>query len=325
MVFVGELLNNIVTEKLNLKKRVLGKYSIKDLEFLSGIKAHTLRIWEQRHHVLQPKRSDTNIRYYSDEDLKYLLNITLLYSNNYKISKIAKWSPKEVADKAYQLSDNTYDHNGQINALTISMIEMDEERFEKLLSTNILQFGFEKTMLSFIHPFLRKIGILWQTGAINPAHEHFISHLIRQKIIVAIDGQVVPSHPNAKKYLLYLPEGESHEMGLLFANYVIKSRQNKVVYLGGNVPLADVESVYKFHKPDCVLSLFTSKPVSDELQDYVNELSHLLPDASILLSGYQCFHNEIDLPNNTRVINSFEELIDYSSEQTIPETASSQE
>ncbi len=302
----------------------MAKYSIKDLEFISGIKAHTLRIWEQRHHILEPKRSDTNIRYYTDEDLKYLLNVTLLYNNNYKISKIAKWAPEDIAEKAFQLSENTYDHNSQINALTISMIEMDEERFEKLLSTNILQVGFEKTMLNFIHPFLRKIGILWQTGAINPAHEHFISHLIRQKIIVAIDGQVIPNHPDAKKFLLYLPEGENHEIGLLFANYVVKSRENKVVYLGDNVPLADVEAVYKFHQPDYVISLFTSKPVKDELQGYINELSNLLSDATILLSGYQCFHNEVNLPENTMIINSFEELIEFTSKHTVPEASSNQ-
>ena len=110
----------------------MGKYSIKDLEYLSGIKAHTLRIWEQRYKILTPKRSETNIRYYSDDDLKYLLNISLLYSFEYKISKIAKWTREEVADKVYEISQNTYDHNSQINALTISMIEMDEERLEKI-------------------------------------------------------------------------------------------------------------------------------------------------------------------------------------------------
>lgn len=302
----------------------MGKYSIKDLEFLSGIKAHTLRIWEQRHHILEPKRSDSNIRYYTDEDLKYLLNISLLYSENYKISKIAKWTPDEVANKTYELSENTYDHNSQINALTISMIEMDEERFEKILSTHILQFGFEKTMLNIVHPYLKKIGILWQTGAINPAHEHFISHLIRQKIMVAIDGQLVPSHPEAKKYLLFLPEGENHEMGLLFANFVLKSRQNRVIYLGPSVPLSDVKDVYEFHNPDYVMTIFTTAPSNVEMQEYLDELSKLLPDSEVLISGYQCFHNDYQLPSNGLLIQSFEELIDFSREHavTAPESYS---
>ncbi len=295
----------------------MGKYSIKDLEYLTDIKAHTIRIWEQRHHILEPKRSETNIRYYTDEDLKYLLNVSLLYNQNYKISKIATWTPDEVADKVYELSENTYDHDSQINALTISMIEMDEERFEKILSTNILQAGFEKTMLTLIHPFLKKIGILWQTGAINPAHEHFISHLIRQKIIVAIDGQMVPKHPEAKKYLLFLPEEENHEIGLLFANFILKSRQNKVVYLGANVPLTDVKDVYDFHNPDYILTIFTSKPVSSEIQEFVNELAALLPKSTILMSGFQCFHNSIDVPSNGLLIDSFEALINFSWEHSL--------
>lgn len=290
---------------------MLGKYSIKDLEFLSGIKAHTLRVWEQRYKILEPKRSETNIRYYSDDDLKYLLNISLLYSSNYRISQIAKWSRDEVANKVYELSENTYDHNSQINALTISMIEMDEERFEKVINTNILQQGFEKTMITLVHPFLKKIGILWQTGAINPAHEHFISNLIRQKLFVAIDGQMVPRADSSKKYLLFLPEGETHEIGLLFANFILKSRHNRVVYLGTNVPLADVKDVYDFHQPDYLLSIFTSKPTGDEIQDYVNELSALCPEAHILLSGFQCFHSDLKAPENGRILNSFEELMSF--------------
>jgi DNA-binding transcriptional MerR regulator len=289
----------------------LGKYSIKDLEFLSGIKAHTLRVWEQRYKILEPKRSETNIRYYSDDDLKYLLNISLLYGSNFKISQIARWTRDEVANKVYELSENTYDHNSQINALTISMIEMDEERFEKVVNTNILQQGFEKTMTNLVHPFLKKIGILWQTGAINPAHEHFISNLIRQKLFVAIDGQMVPTAGNTKKYLLFLPEGETHEIGLLFANFILKSRQNRVVYLGTNVPLSDVKDVYDFHNPDYLLSIFTSKPTGDEIQDYVNELSSLCSEATVLLSGFQCFHSNLEAPSNGRLLNSFEELMNF--------------
>lgn len=294
----------------------MGKYSIKDLEFLSGIKAHTLRVWEQRYKILQPKRSETNIRYYSDDDLKYLLNISLLYGSNYRISEIGKWSREEVANKVYEISQDTHDHNSQINALTISMIEMDEERFEKVISTNILQFGFEKSMITLVHPFLKKIGILWQTGAINPAHEHFISNLIRQKLFVAIDGQMVPKTEDSKKYLLFLPEGETHEIGLLFANFILKSRQNRVIYLGTNVPMADVKDVYDFHQPDYLLSIFTAKPTGDEIQDYVNELSSLCHDAHILLSGFQCFNNELDPPSNGRFLNSFEELMTFAWEPT---------
>jgi DNA-binding transcriptional MerR regulator len=155
----------------------VSNYSIKDLEQLSGIKAHTLRIWEQRYNLLCPKRTDTNIRYYDDQDLKLILNVALLNDNGFKISKIASMEPSEMREEVMKLTERTLTHDDQIHALTISMIEMDEDRFDKILSTNILKLGFEQTMMNIIYPFMSKIGVLWQTGAINPAQEHFISNL----------------------------------------------------------------------------------------------------------------------------------------------------
>lgn len=155
-------------------------YSIKDLEQLSGIKAHTLRIWEQRYNLLSPKRTETNIRYYDDEDLKLILNVALLNDNGFKISKIVSMDRPEMRDEVMHLTERSLTHDDQIHALTISMIEMDEERFDKILSINILKLGFEQTMMNIIYPFMSKIGVLWQTGAINPAQEHFISNLVRQ-------------------------------------------------------------------------------------------------------------------------------------------------
>ncbi len=182
----------------------MSTYSIKDLEQLSGIKAHTLRIWEQRYNLLNPKRTDTNIRFYDDNDLKLILNVALLNDNGYKISKIASMNQEEMRAEVMKLTDRTLTHDDQIHALTICMIEMDEERFDKVLSTNILKLGFEQTMMNIVYPFMSKIGVLWQTGAINPAHEHFISNLVRQKLIVAIDGQVVSSEGKKNSCCFYL-------------------------------------------------------------------------------------------------------------------------
>ncbi|RYF66671.1 MAG: MerR family transcriptional regulator, partial [Cytophagaceae bacterium] len=186
----------------------MSNYSIKDLEQLSGIKAHTLRIWEHRYNIIQPKRTDTNIRTYDDQDLKLVLNISLLKDHGYKISEISKLSVEEMYQEVIKISDKQLSYPDQIHALTITMIDLDEDRFEKIISTNILQFGFENTMINIIYPFLSRIGTLWVTGSIGPAQEHFITNLIRQKLIVAIDGQVSKQRPNGKKYMLFLPEGE---------------------------------------------------------------------------------------------------------------------
>src|SRR4028119_2082894 len=159
-------------------------YSIKDLEHLSGIKAHTLRIWEQRYNIIRPKRTDTNIRYYDDTDLKLVLNISLLKEHGFKISEIARMTMEDMSQEVLSLTDKNLRYSDQIQALTLSMIDLDEERFEKIMSTNALQVGFEQTMINIVYPFLIKIGVLWQTGAISPAQEHFISNLIRQKLTV---------------------------------------------------------------------------------------------------------------------------------------------
>src|SRR5210317_1574096 len=163
-------------------------YSIKDLEYLSGIKAHTLRIWEQRYNFIKPKRTDTNIRYYDDEDLKFVLNVSLLKDHGHKISRICSMPEQDIQLEVNRLMEKKMGFPEQIQSLTLSMLELDEERFEKTLNTNILQIGFERTMMNLVYPFFQRIGILWQTGAIASAQEHFISNLVRQKIIVAIDG-----------------------------------------------------------------------------------------------------------------------------------------
>ena len=287
----------------------MSNYSIKDLEQLSGIKAHTLRIWEQRYNIISPKRTDTNIRTYDDRDLKLVLNISLLKDHGYKISEISKLSMEEMYCEVIKISDRQLNYPDQIHALTISMVDLDEERFEKIISTNILQFGFEDTMIHIIYPFLNRIGTLWVTGSVGPAQEHFITNLIRQKLIVAIDGQVSKQRPNGKKYLLYLPEGESHEISLLFANYIIRARYNKVIYLGQNLPFSELVFAYNIHRPDFIFTSLTSSPSNHEVQPYVNRLIKAFSDSHLLLTGYQVVGQDIDLPENATVINQIEDLI----------------
>ena len=286
-------------------------YSIKEISELSGIKAHTLRIWEQRYSFIIPKRTNTNIRYYDDEDLKLILNIALLKNNGHKISMICTMDEKELLNKVKQLMEKKLGFPEQIQGLTLAMLELDEDRFEKILSTNILQIGFERTMLNLIYPFFQKIGILWQTGAITPAQEHFISNLVRQKIIVAIDGQVIPSTNYNKKYLLYLPENELHEMSLLFSSYIIKSRNNKVIYLGQNVPHNDLIRIYKDHNPDYLLTVFTTSPSVNQMQAYINKISDSFKNSTVLISGHQVVGQDIDLPGNIKLLNKLQDLIEF--------------
>lgn len=287
----------------------MSTYSIKDFEQLSGIKAHTLRIWEQRYNLLQPKRTDTNIRFYDDDDLKLILNVALLNDSGMKISKIACMATSEVRQEVMRLTERSLTHDDQIHALTICMIEMDEERFDKILSTNILKLGFEQTMLNVIYPFMSKIGLLWQTGAINPAQEHFISNLVRQKLIVAIDGQITQS--GGKKFLLFLPEGELHEISLLFASYLIKSKGHKVIYLGQSTSNDDLLSVFKLHQPDYLLTIITTSPSSEYVQDYVTALSERFTSSQILVTGYQVIGQDLTFPDNVSQMSYIRDIKDF--------------
>lgn len=284
----------------------MSTYSIKDLEQLSGIKAHTLRIWEQRYSLLNPKRTDTNIRYYDDDDLKLILNVALLNDNGYKISKIASMQMPEIREEVRKLTERSLTHDDQIHALTISMIEMDEERFDRVLEGNIEKLGFEQTMLNIIYPFMSKIGVLWQTGAINPAQEHFISNLVRQKLIVAIDRQSFQQ--GGKKFLLYLPEGELHEISLLFANYLIKSKGHRVIYLGQSTPNDDLLAVYRIHEPDFLVTVITTSPASEYVQDYINALADRFSKSKIIVSGYQVIGQDIKLPVNVLQMNYIRDI-----------------
>jgi MerR family transcriptional regulator, light-induced transcriptional regulator len=290
---------------------MVSTYSIRDLEQLSGIKAHTLRIWEQRYDFIKPKRTDTNIRYYDDWDLKLILNVSLLKDNGHKISKISKMPYDQMQKEVLKLTEKRLSFPEQLHTLTLAMIDHDEERFEKIISTLILQLGFEDTMIKVIYPFLLKIGILWQTGAISPSQEHFISNLIRQKIIVAIDGLFVPSAEYRKRYLLYLPENELHEISLLFSAYLIKARKNKIVYIGQNTPFEDLISVYNAMKPHYILTVITSFPQSSDVQGYVDKLGEKFHNNTILITGRQVVGQDIRVRNNVIILNQLDDLVKF--------------
>jgi DNA-binding transcriptional MerR regulator len=286
-------------------------YSIRDLEKLSGIKAHTIRIWEQRYGIIEPQRTKTNIRYYEDDDLKFLLNIALLNKNGIKISKIAKMSKVEVAEKVAAISEINFEYGTQLDALTISMIEMDEFKFDRIVSTNIQQLGFERTMLEIIYPFLDKLSLLWLTGSINPVQENFMSYLIRQKIIVAIDQEPLPSSKPFNKFMIYLPEGERQELSLLFMHYLLKSRRNHVIYIGQEISLSDLQDAYKIHKPDYIFTMITETFGKESVQSYIDRMGEYFKDTELLLSGYQVVAQEIKLPSNGRILRSLDQTIDF--------------
>ena len=262
----------------------MNSFTIKDLENLSGIKAHTLRIWEQRYNFLKPSRTFTNIRYYSNEELKTVLNIALLNKYGYKISHIDKMNSLEINDKILSLNQAQAQQERIINDLVKNMVDMDMEAFETTLGNYILARGIERTITQIIFGYMEKIGILWVTNHINPAQEHLVTNIIRQKLIVGIEGVSTSLRIN-KTLLLFLPEAEYHELGLLFMYYLLKSRGADVIYLGTNVPIKDVAYVVNLKKPDYLYSHITTPGQHFNFDKFLLNVSKELKTVPCIISG----------------------------------------
>jgi DNA-binding transcriptional MerR regulator len=287
------------------------QYSIKDLERISGIKAHTIRIWEKRYNIVEPERTGSNIRYYCDSDLKRILNISVLINNGLKISKIARLSDREINQKIMDLNSIQSPGQGlQIESLIVSMIDMDEIKFEQVLNNSIINMGFEDTLFKVIYPLLNKIGILWQIGTITPSHEHFISNLVRQKLFSAIDNLALERMNGYKTFLLVLPQWELHDIGLLVYNYLIRKKGHKTVFLGQGVPLDDVVTIKEHTKPDVIITSFSSPAGKDEILGYLRELVGHFKDKPIYVAGIQMDDINNGLPPGTKKINTALEFRD---------------
>ncbi len=263
----------------------MNKFSIKDIETITGIKSHTIRVWEQRYNLLQTKRSDTNIRYYDDDDLKFLLNVSILNDSGIKISEIVKMTPAEMAEKVEKLSEVENNFTCHIQSLVKNSLELNETEFKKSLVQSVKKIGFEQTIIQVVYPFLHKVGIMWQTGMINPAQEHFATNLIKQRLILAIDSVKPIEIESPKRFLLFLPENEYHEIALLFAYYVIKQHGHKVLYLGQSLSLAYVNEVIESYRPDFIFSILTNSINNSDLQHSVQSFVDFFPNQTILLAG----------------------------------------
>lgn len=288
-------------------------YSIKDLESISGIKAHTLRIWEKRYNLLSPERSSTNIRRYGDDDLRRLLNISTLIENGWKISKASGLTEKERSGEIEKLLDSVELQDGKftphVNALVLAMMEFDEAGFEKVYSLASLMLGLKSAMIHIIYPFLIKIGLMWTVWKSNPGQEHFASNIIRKKLFSAIDHLSVSQSKN-ETFLLFLPEGEDHEISLLFSYYLLRSEGFKTVYLGQNLPFESLEIVAEVCKPDHLLTFFITKSSKAKLSNYVDKLASSFPETTIFIAG-----NEISLdidptPVGVNFLNKPSDLLD---------------
>lgn len=288
------------------------KYSIKDLEKLSGIKAHTLRAWEQRYKLIEPHRTDTNIRYYIDDHLKKILNIAVLVKSGMRISKVADLSPEEIRSAVIDAGRYQGNYESQINAFKIAMIDYDEYLFDSVFNKCLMQFGTDETLTKILGEFIRQIGLLWQAGAINVSNEHFISSLVKQKLFAIIDQTMLPqTKDKSKSYVLYLPADELHELGLLYLYYYLKKIGHRVIYLGQSVPIEYLKEVSEKTEVDQFVSIFTTTPHFDEIDQYFEKIAEMFDQDNyrFFLTGIQFGNYQSDkLPEQIELAANIEHL-----------------
>jgi len=242
--------------------RVKSTFNIKNLENLSGIKAHTLRIWEKRYNLLERERTDTNIRRYSLESLKKLLNITLLYNHGFKISRIASLNVDEIPKLVRSIALKSNSEQVSINAFKLAMINFDYELFDINFDEILQNHDFEYCFMQIFMPLMRELGILWQTGAISPSHEHFITNLVKQKIHLQTESlqRNKFSNDDLPIFVLFLPENEIHELGILYLNYLILSKGFRTIFLGQSLQISSLETLYSYDTKFNFVSYLTVEP-----------------------------------------------------------------
>lgn len=286
-------------------------YTIKDIENICGIKAHTLRVWEKRYGLLVAKRTDTNIRYYTEEDLKTALNISFLYRQGIKISKLAKLSQEELTSKVAELTeiDDSFEKN--LDTLSISMLELDENKFTQILNKNIDQNGFDKTLEDVIYPLLEKINLMWVADSINEIHETFVLNIIKQKLIVEID-KLPCENKNSKKpkFLLYLPENESQKLSLYYMFYFLKKEQLPVFYLGPNKTISQLMLGVDSYKPDYIFTIINDSFSERAMRPYLEDISRQF-SGKIIVSGYQAVNQSLESNEQYEILSSLEEVNQY--------------
>ena len=261
------------------------QYSIHDLDKLSGIKAHTIRVWERRFNIVTPHRTGTNRRRYGDDELRRIINISILKRNGFKISEIAKFSTSEIEEKVSFLSKDVFHPDTQIDSLVVAMVDYNEKAVNDVLIRSMMNRGMEETMDTIVFPFLKRIGIMWQTGTADIGSEHFITNIFRQKLISAIDTLSPVLKPKRKKIILFLPENELHEIGLLFFNYVIKKMGHESLYLGQSTPLFAVVDVNNKWKADILITGLMSGFPGLKSEEYLANLVKSFPKQKILVAG----------------------------------------
>lgn len=259
-------------------------FSIRQIELLTGIKSHTLRIWEQRYDFFKAQRKESNLRFYTNEDLKKLLCISFLYHNGWKISKIAALPDEAIRTEAEKIPLAEGNYATAIQQLLKAAVEFNEAAFVAILNELIGKIGFERVITGVCYPYMVRVGLLWDTNRIIPAQEHFSSYIVQNKIISETE-KLSSSQSGEPEIVLFCPENEFHEMPLLFINYMLRKRGWRVLYLGINVKLDDLKEVAQLPGIRYLYLHLISNFTGLSMDDYFEVLRKTFPDKTLVASG----------------------------------------
>lgn len=285
----------------------MNRYSISQIVSFTGINSHSLRVWERRYDFIKPRRTETNIRYYTDSELRKLLNVKVLLAHGYKLGKISSFSDEDINKLAFETTEvKTLDNEEVINRLVLAMLELDEISFDKIIRSQIAEKGLQDVVIHMFYPFLIRIGVMWTTKKSTVAEEHFVANLIRQQLIAGINALPIPDN-SANKIIMLLPNKEDHELGLLLASFIAKKNGWRVYYLGRKVPINNIDYLIEKLNVDMILTMFTISD-KEKIKSHLNLLSEKFK-GQIAVAGNVCANNQCALPDSVKYLANPEEFV----------------
>jgi len=277
---------------------------------MSGIKAHTLRVWEKRYGIIKPRRTENNIRYFLDEDLKHILNIALLNKNGHKISKIAEMGNEEISTTIKSIAQEPISEQDDVESMTIAILELDSASCKSILNKVVGNVGFEACINGFIYPLLDKLSVMWISGSLKPVHESFIRTIIKNKVCSEI-GAIQKDYTSDVKFLIYLPENENQELSTLFLEFILKKKGAEVINLGNNVNVHDLYTASEIYKPDYAFTIINDSLQDESLQSMIDFLSSHMPQVTHLFTGFQFVKQELNLGPNCKYVENLNAVEQY--------------
>lgn len=291
-------------------------YTINDIASITGIKPHTLRTWEKRYGLEISRRSPANVRYYLDEDLKRIINISILNKGGMKISKIAELSWSEIRKLATEKSDVHHSHETILDSLSLSLINLDQDNFDRIITIHEEQGDFTDVLRELIFPLFEKMNSMYLTGTIKPMHESFFNYMIKGKILSQIDRLRQNVDNRAPEFMLFQPQRSNEELGAMLLNYYLVEASKSVLNLGSHIEPTDVIQAYEIQPTPYIVGLFNAELSEKDIERYIQQILQHCPNSTLILSGFDIYRAGIEEHGRLKVLPDLQGLLSFLKEKS---------